>query len=413
MTRPSLFRQPDFARLWVGQTLSQIGSQIGGTAIGFLAILTLNMSPGQLGVLNGLRAIPALAFGLFAGVIVDRLRRKPLLIAADLGRAGLLALIPILALSDGLRVEHLYLITLGVTSLAVLFDVAYPAYLPALVEPDRLVEGNSKLGMSDSIAEISGPGLGGALTQALSPALAVAFDAVSFVASALSLGLIRRPEPPPAPAEARQSMLSEARDGLRLAAREPILRTLLGADAVQAVASGIIGTLYLIYVTETLGVPPVVNGLLIGVGGVSALVGAALADRVTRRFGIGPAMVGSRLMSAFAGLLLVFASGPLGIIVLMMAVAQSTDATWAIYGASEQSLRQTVTPNAFLGRVSATGRLLNGVLLPIGALLGGALGEWLGLRPAIGIGFLIGAASMLFIIFSPIRTLRALPTANL
>ena len=317
MTRPSLFRQPDFARLWVGQTLSQIGSQIGGTAIGFLAILTLNMSPGQLGVLNGLRAIPALAFGLFAGVIVDRLRRKPLLIAADLGRAGLLALIPILALSGTLRVEHLYVITLGVTSLAVLFDVAYPAYLPSLVEPDRLVEGNSKLGMSDSIAEISGPGLGGALTQALSPALAVAFDAVSFVASALSLGLIRRPEPPPAPAEARQSMLSEARDGLRLAAREPILRALLGADAVQAVASGIIGTLYLIYVTETLGVPPVVNGLLIGVGGVSALVGAAIADRVTRRFGIGP---------------------------------------------------------------------------------------------AIGIGFLIGAASMLFIIFSPIRTLRALPS---
>jgi len=412
MARPSLFRQPDFARLWVGQTLSQIGSQIGGTAIGFLAILTLNMGAGQLGVLNGLRAIPALAFGLFAGVIVDRLRRKPLLIAADLGRAGLLALIPILALTGGLRVEHLYVITLGVTSLAVLFDVAYPAYLPALVEPGQLVEGNSKLAMSDSIAEITGPGLGGALTQALSPALAIAFDAVSFVASALSLGMIRRPEPPPAPAEARQSMLREARDGLRLAAREPILRALLGADAVQSIASGIIGTLYLLYVTETLGVPPVVNGLLIGIGGVSALIGAAVADRVTRRFGIGPTMVGARLLSPVSGLLLVFASGPLSVVVAMLALAQATDAKWAIYGVCEQSLRQAVTPNAFLGRVSATGRLLNGVLLPIGALLGGALGEWLGLRPAIGIGFLVLAASMLFVIFSPIRTLRALPVSS-
>ena len=123
-------------------------------------------------------------------------------------------------------------------------------------------------------------------------------------------------------------------------------------------------------------------------------------------------MVGARLLSPVTGLLLVFASGPLSVVVAMLALAQSTDAKWAIYGACEQSLRQAVTPNAFLGRVSATGRLLNGVLLPIGALLGGALGEWLGLRPAIGIGFLILAASMIFIVLSPIRTLRALPTAN-
>ena len=326
---PSLWRNRDFVRLWAGQTISQVGSQIGGTAFNFLAILTLSATAGQLGVLNSLRAIPALALGLFAGVFVDRLRRRPILIAADLGRAGLLALIPVLALAGVLRIEHLYLITVLVTSLAVLFDVAYPAYLPALVEADRLVEGNSKLAMGDAIAEITGPGIGGALTQALSPALAVAVDAVSFVASALSLGLIRRPEPPPTQPEARQSMLIEARDGLRFTLGNPILRALLLADGTLAFAGGIIGTLYVIFLTRELSVAPAMMGVIIGVGGVSALGGAAIADRVTRRFGIGPAMIGARWIAVFSGALTVFAGGPPWLALTLLLLAQTTAATWS------------------------------------------------------------------------------------
>lgn len=403
----SLWRQPDFARLWAGQTVSQIGSQAGGTAFALLAVLTLQASPVQLGVLSSLRAIPALALGLFAGVVVDRVRRRPLLVAADLGRAALLALIPALAMAGALRMEHLYAVTLAVTTLAVLFEVAYPAYLPALVDADKLVEGNSKLAMGDAVAEIIGPGLGGALAQALSPAVAVGVDAASFLVSALSLGLIRRREPPPTPPAARRSALAEAAEGLRLTVRDPILRPLLLSESTLAFAGGIIGALYVIFVTQTLAIAPAVMGVIIGIGGASALVGAAIAERVTRRLGIGRAMILSRGLGTISGVLMALAGGPAWLAVGLLALSQITDATWSIFNTCDQALRQSVTPPAFLGRVTATSRLATGALLPLGALAGGILGEAIGLRAGIGIGLLLDGAAILWLVFSPIRRLTA------
>src|SRR5262245_20296796 len=223
-----LWRHRDFMKLWTGQTISQLGSHIGGGALRFTAILILGATPFQISALAAAQLLPALLLGLLAGVWVDRLRRRPLLIAADVGRGLLLLSVPLAYLLGLLRIEQLYLVAALAGALGILFDVAYGAYLPGVVGREQLIEGNSKHGASDSVAEIAAPPLGGALVQLLSAPLAIVFDALSFMASALSIWFIRAPEPAPAPAHARLGLRRELAEGLRLALRDPLLRPLLG-----------------------------------------------------------------------------------------------------------------------------------------------------------------------------------------
>ncbi|MCX6048624.1 MAG: MFS transporter [Chloroflexi bacterium] len=411
LQRTGLWHHPDFTRLWAGQTISALGSQIGGTALTFTAILTLQATPLQLGWLETARALPVLLLGLLAGVWVDRLRRRPVLMVADLGRALLLATIPVAALLGILHMAQLYVVAALVGALALFFDVAYPAYLPSLVKPDELVEGNSKLSMTSAVAEIGGPGLGGALVQLITPPLAILFDACSFLISALSLGLIRSQELAPVrhttpDAERPAGIIHEMAEGVRVILGDPILRALLGCAATTSLTSGIIGTLYALYMVQELGLSPLWMGIVIGVGGVSALIGAFLAEPVTRRFGIGPAMIGARLLAMATSSLMVLAWGPPLVILPLLLISQAADATWSIYGINETSLRQAITPHYLLGRVNASERFLTGIIFPVGALLGGLLGQTIGLRAAITIGLLIGALATLWLVFSPVRKLE-------
>ena len=245
---PTLWQQRDFLWLWGGQSVSLLGSQIGGTALQFVAILTLGASPVQLGWLTVADALPVLICGLLAGVWVDRLRRRPLLIAANLGRGLLLLTIPAAALLGVLGMGQLYWVAALVSLLGLFFDLAWPAYLPALVRPEQLVEGNSKLSISDSVAEIGGPGIGGLLVQLFSPPLALLADAASFFVSSLSLAAIRTPEPPPPPRDLSQhpvtELMADVAEGLAVAFGQPVLRALLLSAATQSITNGIIGTLY-------------------------------------------------------------------------------------------------------------------------------------------------------------------------
>lgn len=406
-----LWHHSDFIRLWTGQTISMLGSQIGSAALMFTAILALGATPVQLGYLATARALPVLLLGLLAGVWVDRLHRRPVMLIADIGRALLLATIPVAALLGILRIEQLYVVAALVSALAIFFDVAYPAYLPSLVKPEQLLEGNSKLSMSESMAEIMGPALGGALVQAVTAPLAILFDALSFLLSALSLGLIQTQEHTSSGAEADSKettagMLHEIGEGLRLAVGNPILRALLGSAATVSLSGGIIGTLYALYFVQELGLSPLQLGLVVGFGGVSALVGAFVVTRVTQRFGIGPTLIGSRLVASAASALMVLAWGPLRIVIPLLLVSQAADAVWSIYAINEVSLQQAITPNQLLGRVHASVRFLTGIIFPVGALLGGLLGQTIGLRGAISVGLLIGALSALWLIFSPVRNLE-------
>ena len=402
-----LWRHPDFMRLWVGQTISKFGSAITGAAIAVTAVLILQATPVQMGLLAAAGAAPVLLVSPLAGVWVDRLRRRPILIATDLLRALLLLLIPLAWKLDVLRMEQLYVVTALTGVLTVFFDVAYQSFLPALVERDQLVEGNSKLGMSDSVSEVSGPPFGWALVQVISAPLAILLDALSFVVSALAVALIRTPEPPPALPDQRQSIGRDIGEGLRVVLGNRLLRSLLGSVVTLNLFGGMIGAMYDLFVLRDLDLPPVVVGILTGIGGVSALTGAFIAERVARRFGIGPALIGGLALATGAQLLIPLARGPLA--VPFMVAAQLGDIGWSIFFINELSLRQTITPGQMLGRANATTQFMTGGALPLGALVAGWLAQTIGVRTTLALGTLGLAFAWLWVLFSPVRGLRELP----
>src|SRR5688572_16340168 len=204
-----LWRNTDFLKLWLGQTVSLAGTMVGGFALPLVAVLTLEATPLQLGLLRTFDVVPAILVGLFAGVWVDRLRRRPIMVWVDIGRAIVLLSIPVAALLGQLRMEQLYAVAVAVGVLTLLFDVAYRSYLPTLVSREALVEGNARISASNSVVEAAGFGVAGVLVQWLSAPIAILVDAASFLLSALSLRLIRHCEPPPAPPEERESALDE------------------------------------------------------------------------------------------------------------------------------------------------------------------------------------------------------------
>ena len=261
MRLSGLWRHADFLRLWSGQTISVFGSMIGGTALSFTAILFLHATPAQLGVLGAMQIAPALLAGLFAGAWVDRLRRRPLLIGADIGRALVFATLPLAAVLGVLHISQVYVVALVAGVLTILFDVAYQAYLPALVGRPDLIEGNSKLSASAAVAESAGFGVAGWLVQALTAPVAILIDAASFVVSAMTLGLIRAREPMVV-SEERPNMRREVAEGLRVVWRHEMLRALAVAELLHNLAGGVWAALVVLYMSRGLGFSPGVLGMI-------------------------------------------------------------------------------------------------------------------------------------------------------
>lgn len=269
-----LWHHADFLRLWSGQTLSVFGSMIGATAMIFTATLFLHATPFQMGVLNATQVAPAFLGGLFAGAWVDRVRRRPLLIGTDLGRALVLSCIPLAALAGRLHIELLYLVALVVSLLTVVFDVAYQSYLPGLVGKNDLVEGNSKLSASAAAAQFGGFSIAGWLVQALTAPFAILIDAGSFVVSASTFGLIRAREPAIVPV-VQPDMPREIVEGLKVVWRTPLLRASALATAIFGLDRGIFGALAVLYMSRDLGFSPGILSLIWAVGGISTFMGAA------------------------------------------------------------------------------------------------------------------------------------------
>lgn len=398
----------DFWKLWLGRTISEFGSGITGTALPLMAVLVLAATPAQMGLLSALEAAPVLLVGLLAGVWADRLPRRPILIACDVGRAILLGSIPLAALLGLLRLGQLYVVVVLVGTLTVFFDVADQSLLPSLLAPERLVEGNSRLGISSSLAEIGGPGVAGVLVQAITAPLAIAVDAASFLCSALCVGLIRAPEL--APSRQNQNVWREAREGLRVVLGHPLLRTLAGSSGAFNFFGNFIGTLYVLYAVRELHVSPAAVGLLIAAGGVGALIGSGVAGAVVRRCGLGVTL-GGALGAASAGQVLMLAAhGPVAVSVALLMTAQLLgDVAIAVYLISEVSLRQALVPPHLLGRANASMQVLTTGIGPLGALLAGALGGLIGLRATLALGVCGIALASLYIFLSPLRALREHP----
>ena len=408
-SRPaSLWRDPDFLKLWIGQTISELGSRVTIVVLPLIAVLILHAKPFQMGLLAGIGGFVSLFFGLAAGLCVDRLRRRPILIATDLGRAAVLGSIPVAAMFGILRMQQIYAVVALAGILTVLFDVAYPSYLPSLVERDQMLEGNSKLAFSSSIAEIAGPGLTGILVQLLTAPMAILLDALSYLISALTIWLVRKSERQVVPTP-RLHVWEELTAGMRAIAHSPIRRAIAGHSGTAGFFGGFFASLYILYAISDLHLSPALLGAVIALGGIANALGALMAPRLIRRTGLGAALIGSILIMGAASLMIPLAHGSVVRATAFLMLAQVGDVCWPVFNVCELSLRQAITPGEVLGRVNAAMQMLNRGLLPIGSLGAGALAEWMGLRPTLAVGAAGVLLSSLWLVFSPIRTMRDYP----
>lgn len=402
----SLWRNSGFRIFWAAQTTSLLGSQVSALALPLLAALTLGATAWQMGLLTALGALPALLFGLFVGVWVDRRRRRPLLIAADYGRAALLVSIPIAAIRGMLRIEYLYVVALCMGALNILFDVAHQSLLPGLVGREKIIEGNSKLALSRTTAEIGGPGFAGALVQILTPPLALIADALSYLASALLLGKLRGAEPTPATDVAPGRVWDAIGAGLRAIFGNPLLRPLAIGTATLVGFSSLLEAVFILYLTRALGLAPLIQGLVFAIANVGFLIGAFLAERTARRFGIGPTLIATVAILGLADLLVpLLGLVPLPAAPLLIAAQCCFGMALVIFNVNAASLRQTLTPDHLQGRTNASFRVITQGVVPLGALIGGVIGEVWGLRPALLIGALGELTAIGWLICSPLRRL--------
>ena len=402
-----LWRHPDFLKMWGGQTVSLFGSQVSLLAIPLTAVLVLNATALQMGILTALGTLPTLLFGLFAGVWVDRLHRRPILIVADAGRFLLLCLIPLSAVTGILHIGILYVLTFLVGILTIFFNVAYRSYLPSLIERDQLIEGNSKLELSQSVSEIVGPGLAGALVQILTAPVAILIDALSFLVSALSLAWIRTTERLPEGDTKQKGMLREIAEGLRFVFGKPILRALTSSFATLTLFNSVLEAVFILYLTRALGITPVVLGIIFAISSIGFLLGALLAGWLTHRIGIGITLLltplvigGSDLLIPLAGQAPLLAIPLIGLAQLLFGLARP------VFSINQVSLRQALTPERLQGRMNASVSFVVFGIPAIGALLGGVLGQDIGLQKTLIIAAAGEILACLWIFFSPVRRLR-------
>ena len=404
-----LWRHPDFLRLWSAQTISQFGSQVSQLALPLAAILILDASAFEVALLGTVEFLPFLLFALPAGVWVDRLRRKPILVLGDLGRAAALASVPIAYAFDALTIWQLYAVGFLVGVGTVFFDVAYQSYLPSLVDRAQLVDGNSKLEISRSAAALAGPGLAGVLIGALTAPYAILLDAFSFLGSAGLLARIARAETLPEPTE-KPSMRRELVEGLRYLLGHPFWRPLALTVALSNFFNTLAFSIFLVYAVRDLDLSATVIGLVLGIGNVGWLLGAVAANRLSARLGVGRTLVGSALVFGPA-LLLVPAAPPSQPIPFLVAALILASFAGIVFNVTGLSFQQAVTPDRLLGRLNATRRFIVWGVIPLGSLAGGALASSIGLRPTLWVGAIGGSLSFLPLLLSPVRSIGPMEDA--
>jgi MFS family permease len=363
------------------------------------------------GVLAAASGLPHLLFGLFAGAWIDRVRRRPVMIAADIGRAALLLAIPVAAWLDHLSIALLIAIAFSTETLTVFFDIAYLSYLPALVPRRDLVTANSRLEASASGAQVVGPAFGGGIVRLLGAPAAVLVDTLSYVASAVLLWRIEQTEEPPA-AAVKAGLLAEIRQGLATLWRNPVLRALALSSAITNLAGFLFLSIYVLYMTRYLGLDAAAVGLVFGAGGVGALLGSLLAGPARGRWGMGPVLVGSQVLFGLFGVLVPLAVlFPRSALPLIVAAEFLQWVMVLVYSINAVSLRQSITPDHLLGRVNGSMRCIVWGMRPLGSLLGGFLGGQIGLPATLVVGAVGMMLAFLPLLRSPIPRLRRIGAA--
>ncbi|GAA1351086.1 MFS transporter [Saccharothrix algeriensis] len=403
----SLWSHRDFRLLWVGDTISQFGSTVGRTVLPLLAAGALAATPLQMGVLTAANTAAFLLIGLPAGVWVDRLRRRPVMLAADFARAALVLTVPVAWWLGALTFGHLVVVALLVGAATVLFDVAYQSYLPALVGRDQLVEGNSKLTASHSVASVSGPAMAGGVAQAVGAANGVLATGLGYLGSALFLLRIRTEEPPPRVAD-RRGLAAEIAEGLRFVFGNRSLRAVVGTTGTANFFDGVGMAVMVLFLARGLGLSEGVIGLLFSAAGVGGVLGALTANRWGARFGQERAIWLSMLLTQPFGLLLPLAGADWRLVFVV--VADLVLAYGAIvYNITQVSYRQAICPDHLLGRMNASIRFVVWGAVPLGGLVGGLLGGAVGVVATLWVAAVGRALSVLWVVFSPLRTRDGVP----
>jgi len=404
---PALLRESlEFRRFFAGQAISLVGDQVTLIALPLVAVLALDANAAEMGYLLAAQLFPSLVFSLHAGAWVDRRgHRRRTMLVADLGRAGLLASVPIAYAAGVLTFEQLYVVAFLIGTLSVFFFVSYTTLFVSLVPRERYVEGQAILNGSRALSFVGGPALGGLLVQLLSAPAALVADAVSFLASALSLGSISPAEPPTETAQ-RGHLAA----GVRYIFGSPIVRASLFATATINFFNFVFWALFMLYVTRSLDVPAGTLGLLLGVASVGGVIGSVVTGRVSTRIGIGPAFVVGCVLFPVPLVLVPLAGGPRWVVFGCLLASEFLSGLGVmILDISAGAIKAAVVPDRLRSRVAGAYMVVNYGVRPLGALVGGWLGTAIGLRPTLWIAAVGAIAGFLWLLPSPIPRLRHLP----
>jgi MFS family permease len=404
------FGDRDFIKLWTGESISLIGTQVTQFTMPLVAVLTLNVPVYQIGILNALRFVPWIVMSLPAGVWMDRHRRRPVLIACALANAVLIGLIPIAKASGFLSIDLLYVVVTfaGLGSMA--FDIAALSYVPDLVSSERLADANSKIQSSTAFAGIVGPGLAGMLVGLITAPITLSVDAVSYLFSAGGMISIRKPEPAPEVSEDRPSIRASMIEGLRAVWGNKYLNALLTQGTALNLFFGIYITVWVVYAVRVVRISPFELGIVLAAVAAGILVGAMLAGRARKALGLGKAMAVATIASSVC-LLPILIPRHASLAAMVIFVACHFGYGWGIgvFNVNSITLRQVVTPRRLLARMNSAYRMVLYGIAPIGMSLGGVLGGVLGLRTTLAIGLWTMAIPLLWLFFSPAFRLTEMP----
>jgi len=411
--KPSLLHHPDFLKLWTAETVSVFGTAVTQLAIPLIAATVLSVSAFEFGLLNTIDFLPFIFLSLPAGVWVDRLRRRPILIAGDLGRAVAIGSIPVAFAFNALTIWQLYVVGFVVGCLTVFFDVAWQSYLPSVVDRDQLVEGNSKLSVTQSGAQLIGPGMAGFLIGVFKAPFAMVLDSISYLWSAAFVFWIRRPEPPIEPHDEethgpKPSMRQEIGAGLRYVTGHRWLRSIAATTGTSNFFGNIGMAILVLYLVRERGLTAEVIGLAFSVGSTGFLLGALTTNRITKRIGVGRMLVLTSFGFSLQGLPVAIAPDSLivGAVALTGFLGGFCGVGWNI---NQVSLRQAITPPRMQGKMNATMRFIVWGTIPIGSIGGGILGSVIGLHETIWVGALGSLVAFLPVTLSSVRKIRTMP----
>jgi MFS family permease len=401
---------PALRSLWAASLVSAFGSAVTRLALPLTAALTLGAGPAEMGILAAAGTLPIFLFSLPAGVVVDRVPRPALMIASDLGRAALIASVPVAALIGQLRLEQLYAVAFLTTVIGLLHDLADTAIRPLVLGRERLADGNSALAVNHQVASLTGPSVAGILVSLATAPIALLVDVLSFVASALLLLRLKATEAA-APSREPGSLrvyIAEIREGVGLVLRDPILRAIVGASAIGQLGGAVQAPLLVLYMLEELALSAAELGIIFAATGAGAIPGSLLARPIADRVGPGRAIAVGTSFSMVAMLAVPLVVGPTPVVVAVLVAAQAAFGVGvSVYSINHLTLRQLAAPNHLQGRANATRRFLMNALTPVGAVASGFLAESIGLRTGLFVGAGFMALALLWTIRSPLWRLRA------